>query len=103
MESSADTSNPAKVDLPPSLGTSDKPWPPGALLRAVTQRCAGQTIALIALGGGYLPDAIDKYFSDKGVRRTGRLEDISVLGATNALDGQPLGGDGEVQMSIETP
>jgi len=70
----------------------------------------GQTIALIELGGGYDKAQIAKYFSDKGVVRTGTLEDISVSGATNSPKSGPTGDsdgiqfdtfDAEVQMDIE--
>lgn len=61
---------------------------------------AGQTIALIELGGGYDADQMAQYFSGLGVSRTGKLTSVSVGGASNT-PGDPNGADGEVQLDIE--
>ncbi|MGI4978476.1 MAG: S53 family peptidase [Janthinobacterium lividum] len=61
---------------------------------------AGQTVALIELGGGYDPAQMTAYFAAKGVHRTGTLESVPVGGATNT-PGDPNGADGEVQLDIE--
>jgi kumamolisin len=61
---------------------------------------AGQTIALIELGGGYDETQVAAYFSSIGVTRTGTLTSIAVDGATNT-PGDPNGADGEVQLDIE--
>jgi kumamolisin len=61
---------------------------------------AGQTIALIELGGGYDDNAMASYFRSKGVNRTGTLAAVSVDGAANA-PGDSSGADGEVQLDIE--
>lgn len=84
-----------------NAGTSYEPGEVAAVYKFPKGDGTGQTIALIALGGGYDRGLLAKYFSDKGIRRTGSLEDISVLGSVNASDGQPLGGDGELQMGLE--
>lgn len=62
---------------------------------------AGQTIALIELGGGYDATQMAQYFSTIGVQRTGSLTSVPVDGTGNAPDGNPDGADGEVQLDIE--
>ena len=61
---------------------------------------AGQTIALIELGGGYSASDMARYFQSKGIARTGTLEAVSVDGVGNT-PGDPSGADGEVQLDIE--
>ncbi len=61
---------------------------------------AGQTVALIELGGGYDPAQMTAYFAAKHVKRTGTLEAVPVGGAANT-PGDPNGADGEVQLDIE--
>ena len=62
---------------------------------------AGQTIALIELGGGYQAAQVAAYFSAAGIDRTGTLTSVSVDDTQNAPDGDPNGADGEVQLDIE--
>ncbi|HEY2849849.1 MAG TPA: S53 family peptidase [Gemmatimonadaceae bacterium] len=62
---------------------------------------AGQTIALIELGGGYAPTDVAAYFTEKKVARTGTLESVSVDGQQNGGDTDPNGADGEVQLDID--
>ena len=62
---------------------------------------AGQTIALLELGGGYDPAAMAAHFAASGVNRTGKLVAVSVDGVSNAPEGTPDGADGEVQLDIE--
>jgi kumamolisin len=62
---------------------------------------AGQTIALIELGGGYDPKDVAQYFAAQNVKRSGSLESVSVDGATNAPEGNPHGPDAEVQLDID--
>jgi len=62
---------------------------------------AGQTIAIIELGGGYTSGHMDAYFAGLGVHRTGTLTAVGVGGAANAPDNNPDGPDGEVQLDIE--
>ncbi len=59
---------------------------------------AGQTIALIELGGGYEDGAMARYFRAKGVARKGSLQAVPVDGVGN-VSGDPA--DGEVQLDIE--
>jgi kumamolisin len=61
---------------------------------------AGQTIALIELGGGYEATHMAQYFQSKGIERTGTLEAVSVDDVGNT-PGDPSGADGEVQLDIE--
>ena len=62
---------------------------------------AGQTIALIELGGGYSDADMAAYFTGLGVNRTGTLVSVSVDGATNTPDTSANSPDGEVQLDIE--
>ena len=62
---------------------------------------AGQTIALVELGGGYDPADVAAYFAEQGIKRTGKLVAVGVDGVSNAPEGQPDGADGEVQLDIE--
>ncbi len=65
-----------------------------------TQTGAGQTVAIIELGGGYTPAQMTAYFAAHHVHRTGTLEAVPVGGATNT-PGDPTGADGEVQLDIQ--
>jgi kumamolisin len=62
---------------------------------------AGQTVALIELGGGYDAASVDAYFASLGVARTGTLTSVGVDGASNTTGGGAGGADGEVQLDIE--
>ena len=64
------------------------------------QTGAGQTVALIELGGGYVAAQMTAYFAAHHVHRTGTLEAVPVGGATNT-PGDPSGADGEVQLDIQ--
>jgi kumamolisin len=61
---------------------------------------AGQTIALIELGGGFRPDDIHAYFARLGIAPPA-VTAVSVGGAHNAPTGDPNGPDGEVLLDIE--
>ncbi|HYZ16728.1 MAG TPA: S53 family peptidase [Candidatus Acidoferrum sp.] len=63
-------------------------------------RGAGQTVALIELGGGYVQSDLDAYFSGLGIP-TPSVTSVGVDGATNAPTGDPSGPDGEVMLDIE--
>ena len=61
---------------------------------------AGQTIALIELGGGYRKADVDAYFRSLNLKPP-KLSAVSVLGARNKPTGQADGPDGEVVLDIE--
>jgi kumamolisin len=60
---------------------------------------AGQTIALIELGGGYSASDITTYFNGLGIKPP-TVVSVSVDGGTNA-PGDPNGADGEVALDIQ--
>ncbi|MDX6256190.1 MAG: kumamolisin [Frankiales bacterium] len=61
---------------------------------------AGQTLAIIELGGGFGQADLDTYFSGLGI--TGPIVTaVGVDGATNLPGGDPQGADGEVLLDIE--
>jgi kumamolisin len=61
---------------------------------------AGQTIALIELGGGYVQSDLDTFFSGLGIAAP-KVTSVGVDGATNAPAGSPDSADGEVLLDIE--
>jgi kumamolisin len=61
---------------------------------------SGQTVALIELGGGYVPSDLDAYFRALGIA-TPTVTSVAVDGASNAPSGDPNGPDGEVMLDIE--
>jgi kumamolisin len=65
---------------------------------------SGQTVGVIALGGGYDEAALDAYFAQTGIRRSGRIFAASVDGTVNepTPTGDPDGDAArlEVQMDI---
>jgi kumamolisin len=61
---------------------------------------AGQTIALIELGGGYQEADLTSFFSNLGLAPP-QVTAISVDGATNQPSGDPDSADGEVLLDIE--
>jgi len=62
---------------------------------------AGQTIALIELGGGYDAADLSAYFSEIGVSPAPTVTAVPVDGAANAPTGSADGPDGEVLLDIE--
>jgi kumamolisin len=60
---------------------------------------AGQTIALIELGGGYRVSDLKAYFAK--AKANPKVSSVSVHGATNHPTGNPDGPDGEVVLDIE--
>jgi kumamolisin len=66
---------------------------------------SGQTIAIIAMGGGYDETALESYFQNMGIKRTGALLSVSTDGTANipAQTGDPSHDDAlfEVQMDIK--
>jgi kumamolisin len=85
----------------PAVGVSYPPNQIAALYNFPTNlNGAGETIALIELGGGYrMPDLV-KYFASIGVSPPPSVTAVSVLGAINTPTG-PSGPDGEVMLDIE--
>jgi kumamolisin len=61
---------------------------------------AGQTVAIIELGGGYKAADLQTYFAALGVN-TPSITAVSVDGAKNAPAGDPNSADGEVLLDIE--
>jgi kumamolisin len=61
---------------------------------------AGQTVAIIELGGGYEPEDLVTYFDQLGISPRPEVSSVSVDGAGNVPEG-PQGADGEVMLDIE--
>ena len=61
---------------------------------------AGQTIAIIELGGGFGPADLDAYFGGLGLTPPS-VTAVSVDGAANVAGQDPSGADGEVLLDIE--
>lgn len=61
---------------------------------------AGQTVAIIELGGGFGQVDLDTYFAGLGLR-TPPVTAVGVDGASNVPGGDPTGADGEVLLDIE--
>ncbi len=59
---------------------------------------SGQCIAIIELGGGYIPNDLDTYFRGLGISQAPQVIEVSVLGAKNTPGGDA---DGEVMLDIE--
>jgi kumamolisin len=62
---------------------------------------AGQTVALIELGGGYTASDLSTYFSGVNISPVPSVTAVSVDGATNTPVGDPNSADGEVLLDIE--
>ena len=62
---------------------------------------AGQTVALIELGGGFNASDLTTYFSGLGIKTPPSVTAISVDGAQNQPVGDPNSADGEVLLDIE--
>jgi len=62
---------------------------------------AGQTVALIELGGGFRAADLKTYFSGLGIKTTPSVTAVSVDGAQNQPVGDPNSADGEVLLDIE--
>jgi kumamolisin len=61
---------------------------------------AGQTIAIIELGGGYRRKDLTTYFKELGIK-TPSVSAVSVDGGHNQPEGNPNSADGEVLLDIE--
>jgi len=62
---------------------------------------AGETIAIVELGGGYSSADLSSYFSTLGVSPAPSVSTVSVDGAQNTPTGSADGPDGEVMLDIE--
>lgn len=61
---------------------------------------AGQTVAIVELGGGYRQSDLDTYFGDLGLPAP-TVTAVSVDGGANDPSGDPSSADGEVLLDIE--
>jgi kumamolisin len=61
---------------------------------------AGQTIAVVELGGGYKASDLSTFFKNLGITAP-KVTAVSVDGATNSPTGDSSGPDGEVELDIE--
>ncbi|MFP5347642.1 MAG: protease pro-enzyme activation domain-containing protein [Actinomycetes bacterium] len=66
-----------------------------------TGRGAGQTIAIIELGGGFRQADLDHYFSSLHIDPAPTVTAVGVDGAANQPSGDPTSADGEVVLDIE--
>jgi len=62
---------------------------------------AGQTVAIVELGGGFKSADLTAYFSGLGIATPPSVTAVSVDGATNQPVGDPNSADGEVLLDIE--
>ena len=62
---------------------------------------AGQTVAIIELGGGFRASDLKTYFNGLGIKPTPSVTAVSVDSAQNAPVGDPNSADGEVLLDIE--
>ncbi|MFF1572924.1 protease pro-enzyme activation domain-containing protein [Leifsonia sp. NPDC058292] len=90
-----------RVALPRAVTTSYTPLELGAIYRFPPETDgSGQTIAIIELGGGFVQQDLDTYFSGLGI--TGpKVTAVGVDGGANAPGSDPNGADGEVMLDIE--
>jgi kumamolisin len=78
---------------PPQLGTVYR-FPQGTT-------GAGQTLAILELGGGYSDADLTAYWSRIGLDAPPTVTAVGVDGGANTPDGDPSGADGEVLLDIE--
>jgi len=62
---------------------------------------AGQSVAIIELGGGFAVADLNSYFSSIGISPVPTVTAVAVDGAVNSPEGDPNGADGEVLLDIE--
>ena len=62
---------------------------------------AGETVAIIELGGGYSSADLNTYFTGLGLSKTPSVTAVGVDGASNTPAGDPNSADGEVLLDIE--
>ena len=84
-----------------AAATSFTPAQVAALYGFPSGKGAGQTVAIIELGGGYTPADLDTYFANNGVSPAPSVTAVSVDQAVNQPGGGADGPDGEVMLDIE--
>jgi kumamolisin len=93
----------ARAHIRPAA-TSAVSYPPPAVAAAygfpASATGAGQTIALIELGGGFVQADLDAYFANLDLTPP-TVASVGVDGGTNAPAGDPNSADGEVMLDIE--
>ena len=62
---------------------------------------AGETVAIIELGGGFSSADLNTYFTGLGLSKTPSVTAVGVDGASNTPAGDPNSADGEVLLDIE--
>ncbi len=62
---------------------------------------AGECIALIELGGGFVPADLTAYFKQLKLNQQPTVSAVSIGNGSNAPTGDPNGPDGEVMLDIE--
>lgn len=88
------------VARPHAAGTSFTPLQLAQAYAFPAGDGAGQTIAIIELGGGYKKADLTAYFKSLGIPAP-KVSAVNVSGGKNAPDGDPNGPDGEVMLDIE--
>lgn len=96
----ADPVGAAGVAHPHAAGTSFTPPELAQAYAFPAGDGAGQTIAIIELGGGYRKADLNAYFTGLGLP-VPKVSAVKVNGGQNAPDGNPNGPDGEVMLDIE--
>lgn len=62
---------------------------------------SGECIALIELGGGFVPADLSAYFKQLNLNQQPNVSTVSIGNGSNAPTGDPNGPDGEVMLDIE--
>jgi kumamolisin len=90
--------------IPGIRATGDTSYAPPAVAKLYSYpkaTGAGQTVAIIELGGGYAAADLNSYFSGLGIKPAPVVSSVGVDGAQNQPTGDPNGPDGEVLLDIE--
>jgi len=83
-----------------AAGVSYTPPQLGQAYSFLSVPTAGQTLAIIELGGGYAQSDLDTYFAGLGIAIPA-VSAVGVDGAANVAGKDPQGADGEVLLDIE--
>ena len=84
--------------------SNEAPWQVTDLCAAYnwpTNLAGGGVIAIVELGGGWLPADVQQYFAAVGKDAAPSITDISVDGTRNTPNPDPGGADGEVALDIQ--